>query len=231
MDKRGLIKKTHGGARRVEKNTPTSLDTLPSHTTLVDRLTIEDDPHLYEKREIAKTAASLVCSGDVVFLGSGLTCAFLAKEIKHLSNLTVVTASVNIVNELAPYVSLILLGGDIHVRKNHVETLGDYTIDVLNTMFFDKSFFTVDGVDLDFGYSILNRKQIPLYEHLYSHSSICYLLLDSSKFGKQTFARLSSLDKFNNVITDEKTPKMFLNNYQDNNINVYIASDKKHLNK
>jgi len=223
MNERGLIIKTHGGAKKIANNKPTATPNLSMFNTRLDNLSIKDDLYINEKKEIAKLASSLILPGDVIFLGSGLTCAFLAKEIKHLSNLTVVTTSIDIVNELAPHIPLILLGGDIVVGKNHIETLGDYTIEILNTMFFDKSFFTVDGIDFEFGYSIKNRKQIPLYDYLTTHCKTSYLLADYSKFNKQTFAHLFDLNGVNNIIVDDKAPKEYLNKFKENNINTYIA--------
>lgn len=223
MSERGLIIKTHGGAKRIKKETFTRKNLSTTMNTRLDSLTIENDFYINEKKKIAKVASTFILPGDVIFLGSGLTCAFLAAEIKHLNDLTVVTTSVDIVNELAAHVPIILLGGDIVVGKNHIETLGDYTIDILNTMFFDKCFFTVDGIDFEFGYSIMNRKQIPLYDHLLTHCKTCYLLADYSKFNKQTFAHLFDLNDVNNIIVDDKAPTEYLKMFKENNINTYIA--------
>ncbi len=209
MHDKGLLIKTHGGAK---------LNPISNNSPVIS------DPYLTEKTAIAKAAASMIYPDEIIFLGSGVTCNILASKIKHINNLTVVTTSVDVINILAHSpVSLILLGGDIHVGKNHVETLGEYTLDILNNMFFDKAFFTVNGIDQEFGYSILNRKQIPLYQHLLTHSSNCYLIIDYSKFDHLAFSKLFNLDEVHSVITDNKIPQKYLDIYKEINTNVVIA--------
>ena len=209
MHDRGLLIKTHGGAK---------LNPISNSPSIIS------DPYLDQKTSIAQAAVSLISPGEIIFLGSGVTCNILASKIKNINNLTVVTTSIDVVNELAhSSVSLILLGGDIHVGKHHVETLGEYTLDILNNMFFDKSFFTVNGVDKEFGYSILNRKQLPLYQHLLTHSGNCYLLIDFSKFNHLAFSKLFTLDQVHNVIVDNKIPHKYLDIYKEINTNVVIA--------
>jgi DeoR/GlpR family transcriptional regulator of sugar metabolism len=226
MHTRKMLVKTHGGAKKIAVADPLdSSQRLASNASPVISSFV-DDPYLQEKRSIAHSASALVSSGDVIFLGSGVTCTLLANELKHSNNLMVVTTSVDVVNVLtASSVSLILLGGDVHVGKNYVETLSEYTIDILNQMYFDKAFFTVDGVDLDFGYSITNRKQLPLYKHLLSHSNTCYLMIDHSKFEHQSFTRLFEFDQITNLIIDSQTPQKYLKRLEENNTHVYVSKD------
>lgn len=226
MHAKKMLIKTHGGAKRIAKSESQDHMRQKESQQPVSLSAIEDDPYLHEKRAIARKASSLVSSGDVIFIGAGVTCTLLASELKHLSNLMVVTTSVDVVNELtASSVSMILLGGDIHVGKNYVETLGEYTLDILNQMHFDKAFFTVDGVDLDFGYSITNRKQIPLYKHLLSFSSLCYLMIDHSKFDHQSFTRLFAFDQIANLIVDSQAPQKYLKRLEESNTHVYVSMD------
>ena len=74
LEKRGLIKRVHGGARRVSQ--------------IRQRLDSEER-RMYrseEKKIVAKAAAKLINEGDSVLLNVGSTSAFLCDEIKCKKN-------------------------------------------------------------------------------------------------------------------------------------------------
>lgn len=214
LHEKGLLIKTHGGAEKVSES---------AINNRINQYT-QTDPYLKEKEEIGKTASNLIKNGDIIFIGSGKTCTTLAKNIKHLQDVTIVTTNVNAVIELSscPDIHILLLGGDVHIGYNYIETLGEYTYDLLNKMYFDKVFITMNGCALEYGYSIVNRPQLPLYDHLIHHCENLYLLMDHSKFKRKTFSKVCDLGMIKNIITDSKIPSEYLSYYRIHNIKVYI---------
>lgn len=213
MNKRGLLIKTHGGAKRIEKE------------TLAQRLDnfMEYDPYIKEKEQIAHIASDFVLPGDIIFIGAGTTCNLLTRYLKEKENVTIVTTNLTAVIELinAPNISIIVLGGNVHIGSNHIETLDEDTVTALNKLYFDKVFFTVDGVDMANGYSIINKSQLPLYNHLIYNSETLYLLADKNKFNKRTFTRLCGIDEFKNIITNPSADPLYLEYYKSRGINCF----------
>jgi len=84
----------------------------------------KDKIHIKEKMNIGVLAASLVNEGDVIILDSGTTTAELAKNIVHLSNVTVITNAINIAIILSqsPGINIIMPGG--HLRQNSQSLIG-----------------------------------------------------------------------------------------------------------
>jgi DeoR/GlpR family transcriptional regulator of sugar metabolism len=189
------------------------------------RSIIDDDPNTEAKNLIAKIAAKLVIDGDRVFIGAGKTCTFLAKYLEGKDNLVVVTTNLNAVMELSQdkKQSLFLLGGDVHVGSNYVETLDEYTVNSLRNLYFDKVFITVNGVDLNYGYSINSRLQVPLYQHLLRNTNDFFLLADGSKFNKRAFTLLCEMDSIRNVVTLPDIPPEYLEYYQNNGIKIHMG--------
>lgn len=218
MDHQGLLIKTHGGAQKLSAQIP---DAGYSSTIL------ESDSCLELKNAIAKKASELIRSNDIVFIGAGMTCNLLCRylNISDKEGITVVTTNVTAVMELAynPRISVLLLGGNIHTGTNHVETLDEYTVQTLEKLYFDKAFFTVDGIDLNYGYSIINRAQLPLYNHLIENSSQIYLLANDGKFNKRTFTYLCNMESIPNIITNSSVEKSYLTYYQEHDINVFTV--------
>lgn len=215
LEQRGLLKKTHGGAQSIAPKVYNRyLNPSPDY-----------DSYLDSKEMIAKKASDFISSGDIIFVGAGMTCNLLCKYIAEKENITVVTTNVTAVMELVanPNISILLLGGNVHTGKNHIETLDEYTVQALDKLYFDKVFFTVDGIDLNTGYSIISRAQLPLYNHLISNSKLIYLLADEGKFDKRTFTHLCSLDGIPNIITTPNIPSEYLSYYKEYRIGVFTV--------
>ena len=156
-----------------------------------------------EKERIARIAAEHVKDGDNIFLGAGTTCTLLAKHLKEKKNLTVMTPNLDAVSELSrtKAIRVSILGGEVQVETNYVETLDEYILAILHRLYFDKVFITVNGIDFAYGYSILKQKQLPLYHHLLANAAEFYVLADSTKFDRRAFVRLCDMDAVHKIVT------------------------------
>lgn len=215
MEQRGLLKKTHGGAQSI----------APKSQYSCMRPSLDFDSYLKSKEQLAKKASEFISSGDIIFIGAGMTCNLLSKYISEKENITVVTTNLTAVIELVsnPNISILLLGGNVHAGTNHIETLDEYTVQALDKLYFDKVFFTVDGIDLNNGYSIISRAQLPLYNHLITNSKLIYLLADEGKFDKRTFTHLCNLDEIPNIITNSTTDQKYITYYKEHKIGVFTV--------
>ena len=156
-----------------------------------------------------------VKAGESVFLGAGKTCNMLASMLQNVERLTVVTTSITAVLELAecPNASVTLLGGDVHAGKNYIETLDPDISHVLRSFYFDKVFITVDGIDLERGYTVNNKNQIGLYTQLARMTRRFYILADSAKYDRRAFASVFPPEKTCRMITTSGAPQKYLDFY------------------
>ncbi|WP_303974761.1 DeoR/GlpR family DNA-binding transcription regulator [Streptococcus merionis] len=193
LEEQGVLKKIHGGAR--------------SHSAFQYREISHKEKHtlnIEEKRHIAKLAANLIEEGDTVFLGPGTTVEGLAEEINH-QRLSVVTNCLPVFNILLKKKSetfkVFLLGGEM--RKVTESFVGEITNTSLEKMHFGKLFFSANGTKendvmtstVEEGYT----QRLAL-----SRSVEQYLLLDSSKVGKEDFSVFCQLSQLTAVITDKQ---------------------------
>jgi len=73
--------------------------------------------HRTEKLRIAAAAARMVKEGQVVILDSGTITAAIARALRNLRNVTIITNAINIAVELSHFnLDVILTGGNL--RKN-----------------------------------------------------------------------------------------------------------------
>ncbi len=203
---KGLAERTHGGLQESKRDA--------RRMDFINGTQIVDDADR-EKMCIAREAAAQVRAGESIFIGAGKTCNMLASLLCDVERLTVVTTSVTAVLELAgsPNVSVTLLGGDIHSGKNYIETLDNDPAHTLRGYFFDKVFVTVEGVDLERGYTVQDKSRIPMYNQLARMTRRTYMLLDSRKFDRSAFAVVYPPDKPCRIISTRNMPQKFVRFY------------------
>src|SRR5690606_39171626 len=101
LEDRQLLFRTHGGATLINPYT-------------VDRTVFEKERiQATEKTAIAKEAASMITDNDSIIIASGTTVQAMAREIKPIGNLTVVTSALNVSVQLIkpPNIEILQLGG------------------------------------------------------------------------------------------------------------------------
>ena len=207
------LKKIHGGVQKIQTE---SKNPLFNYSEIAAR-----DEFFETKNRNAQIAASLVKPGEKIFLGAGLTSTLMSRYIKDIHDISVVTTNINSVIELSDSTSVMLIGGDIYRGASHIETISELSAGLLNKLYFDKAFFTVDGADIEYGYSIVKKFQLPLYSYLLNNSTETFLFLDDGKINKRAFLSVCGLNRINNIIYAGDLPKAFEDYYKNENIKIY----------
>src|SRR6266516_2897678 len=106
LERVGLLRRTHGGAVRVEPM-------LYEPFRHVSSFSAQEQLHAAEKRRIGLAAAEIIRDGEIIALGAGTTTTQVARSIHHRKGITVVTNAVNIAMELSHRadLKLIVTGG------------------------------------------------------------------------------------------------------------------------
>lgn len=161
-----------------------------------------------QKAAIGKAAAQLVGSGETIILDIGTTTLELARHLRDLSNITVLTNSLPIVNELSnSSVDLFCLGG--RLNTDELSMFGKITTDALHNFFVDRAFIGAGGVTLDGGISDYNSEEAAVHRAVIERAGQIILLADSSKFGSNAFASVCGLDRIDVVVSDKNLPQEF----------------------
>lgn len=155
------------------------------------------------KRTVAKKAVEFIKDGDTIFLGPGTSVEVLADEITN-KNLRVITNCLPIFNDLLKKKSdtfkVFLLGGEM--REATQAFVGEMTNAIMDRMYFTKMFFSGNGIKN-------GQIMTSSFEEAYTQklalerSTECYLLIDSSKVGKEDFTTICPLSEITAVITDQ----------------------------
>jgi DeoR family transcriptional regulator of aga operon len=211
LDGQGVVQRTHGGALP-----------LQAGALLDPSLREKEKLHRKQKILIAEAAASLVEEGQSVLLDSGTTTTAIARALKEMAQLTVITNAINIAAELAgTNVEVILTGGML--RKNSFSLVGPLAERTLRQLSADVLFLGVDGFDTKAGLFTPNLLESEVNRAMVEIARRTIAVCDSSKFGRRSLCNIMPVTAVQEVITDKQIPKSDLQALKEAGVRVTVV--------
>lgn len=159
--------------------------------------------HKKEKEQLARKCLDYVKEGDTVFMDAGTTVYEVAKLIKDMKNLSVVTNDLEIAQLLKDSdIELFVCGGK--VQKATGSMFERYATQMLEDFKFDVGFFGAACVNDQFEVMTPTQEKMWLKRHTPTQCAHSYLVVDASKFGKQAMTKINHLGNFDSVITNKR---------------------------
>lgn len=154
------------------------------------------------KERIARLAAGLIGDGDTVILDVGSTGVELARALRGRSRLTVLTASLSVVRELAdePGIRVIATGG--LVRTSEMSMVGAIAEGAFDDHNCDTLFLGVAGVDPIKGLTEFSLDDARVKQAAIRSARSVVVLADERKLGAVAFARISHFGVADALICD-----------------------------
>ncbi|GAA4309481.1 DeoR/GlpR family DNA-binding transcription regulator [Compostibacter hankyongensis] len=211
LEDKGLLFRSHGGAA------------LHNPYTTDRPVNEKEKIRSSEKSRIGAAAAPLVTADDSIIIASGTTVQAMAKYIQPQGRLTVITASLNVANELNhhPEIEVLQLGGIL--RKSSSSVAGPYAEKMLTDFFCSKLFLGADGIDLEFGITTTSAMEAHLNQQMMAACQKTVVLADASKFGRRGFGKICELQDIDQVITDNAVSPHMIKSMEDAGIEVTIV--------
>lgn len=187
----GRLCRTHGGA-------------VPRNLSLYESSYEESKlANVESKVSIAKICEKLVHDRHTVMLDSGTTTFEIAKILKH-KKITLVTNSVTVVAEFvengAGNINFMSTGG--MVRPSFQSFVGPMAENCVRHLVPDITFISANGFSLERGASTPDVSEAGMKRAMLESSKRAYLVIDSTKEGKDYFSVISDLKAFDGIITD-----------------------------
>jgi DeoR/GlpR family transcriptional regulator of sugar metabolism len=211
LDEQGFVTREHGGAF------------LRTVSQQVSSLTLQHMENLDKKILIAKRASEFVKAGDRIILDSGSTMTELAKCLVDLENLTVITNALNIALIMGanPSCNLMVTGGEF--KAPTLSLTGDKAAFFFRNVYIDKLFLATGGISPACELTYPGFSDIVVKNAMIEVSRETYLLADSTKFGKMSFASLGSMKCVQYLITDEGIDREMAERITDLGVKIIIA--------
>lgn len=207
----GFVVREHGGAY---------LKDVGIHAK---NILLQNQENLEEKSAIAQKAIEFINDGDTIILDSGSTTTEIAKLISGFKNLTVITNSLNIALILGadPEINLVVTGGEF--KAPTLSLTGQKAADFFSNLHVDKLFLATAGIALKSGLTYPSISDICVKRAMIESANIVYLVADSTKIGKSSFASLGALSLIDYLITDSKINEDYVAMLKRHDIKLVIA--------
>ncbi len=158
--------------------------------------------HADIKEKLAAEAVKHILPWDTVFLDASTTTFYMAKEIKKLDNVTVITNSARIISELcgAERVKVIGVGGILSQNQSFVGSLAERT--VADCYYANKMFFSSKGI-MDNAWLLEgNEQECAIKQQMLNNAEEKYFMCDKSKIGRIGYVKLGPISVMDYFITE-----------------------------
>ncbi|HEY9593119.1 MAG TPA: DeoR/GlpR family DNA-binding transcription regulator [Spirochaetia bacterium] len=180
-----------------------------------------------EKAAIGKAAAEIVTSGERLFLDSGTTVLEFAEALSlrlqsgEVKSLVVLTNSLALVEALARWCRVMLIGGEVRVERRDVS--GPITEETLRQFHVTRSFLGADAVNIASGFLTTDERTAKMNEIALRNSRHAYVLVDSEKFGKDSFVQYATLGEVEAIYTDSGIAEDVLRDFTDAGARIHVV--------
>ncbi|MGL4737314.1 MAG: DeoR/GlpR family DNA-binding transcription regulator [Cellulosilyticaceae bacterium] len=200
LEGQGKIEKFYGGIQlRTSLFGESSMD-----DRMVNRLPL--------KEAIAYGCSKLITDGDCIFIDSGSTTCHIAKYIKDRRNLTVITNSLLVINELlGTDIELIIIGGKFRRSEQSIIAY-DYLFN-FDQLHIAKAFIGCGAIDPTQGIFDFNMEEAHTRKLIIKHSHKLFVAIDHSKFEKQAPIHIAFYHQITGIFTDDQLSKTMYKNF------------------
>lgn len=192
----GLVDKVHGGATVAQGR---AVDEPGFEAKSVRELN--------EKEAIARAAAALVTPGAAIAVTAGTTTRELARHLVGVPELTVLTNSLHVAEELyaggRPDLTVIITGG---VRKPSDALVGPVAVATIRSLHVDVVFMGVHGMAERTGFTTPNILEAETNRAFAESTSRLVVVADHTKWGTVGLSQIAPLDEASVLVTDDGLP-------------------------
>jgi DeoR/GlpR family transcriptional regulator of sugar metabolism len=211
LESDGYISREHGGAY---------LKTIPEQ---VRSLNLQHTENMDKKMRIGKKAVEFINDGDFIILDSGSTVTEIAKNLEYKKDLKVITNSLNIALLLGAHYEfeVMVTGGEF--KAPTLSLTGEKAADFFKKIYVNKLFLATGGVSFDTGLTYPGFNDLQVKKAMIESATEVYLVADSTKIGKTSFAALGPVELIQVLITDGGIDPKVRQNLEGRGIKVIVA--------
>ncbi|WNX83899.1 DeoR/GlpR family DNA-binding transcription regulator [Agathobaculum sp. NTUH-O15-33] len=200
LEERRLLQRVHGGAVALSYF-------KSSEPAYADRSQVQ----IEAKQRIAAEVAKEILPGETLLIDNGSTVYELAKLLRDIPQLTVITPSIKIAMEFLknPSSKVLLLGG--WLRTTEPSTVGDVTLNQLKGLHVNKTILSVAGLSAEHGLTEYLEEDAAIKRQALACGEKNIVLADHTKLDVTALLTVAPIDEIDEVYVDGEPddPKLF----------------------
>jgi DeoR family glycerol-3-phosphate regulon repressor len=213
LESSGMISRTRGGVRLVERSAVTLEPSFLSRSTV----------HAAAKNAIARAAAGRVRPGSTIAIDTGTTTLAFSQVLTLIQDLTVVTSSLVVATQTARLHTVHVLAG--RIRPSELSVVGPEACASVRDRPLDQVFLGAAAV----GRAVTDYSVEDAYTKraFIERAEQVVLLCDASKFDQKEAAHVCDLDAVTTLITDSPPPAELARRLDHSGVEVVITTPKE----
>ncbi|MEI3613462.1 DeoR/GlpR family DNA-binding transcription regulator [Pseudogracilibacillus sp. SO30301A] len=210
LEKKGLMKRTHGGVMLEEVHSEPSFQ-------------VRESVQYEEKERIGNRAAELIEDGDNIILDSGTTTLHIAKSIKNKKNLTVVTNDINIAATLrfSKSIKVIVTGGVLFHESYMLN--GMITDETLSTVNIQKAFLGTPAFHHEKGLTHFDEYLVSAKRGMIRAAKRIIVTADHTKIGRVSIHSVADINKIDDLVIGKELEEADIKRLQNTDIQLHLA--------
>ncbi|MDS0525659.1 DeoR/GlpR family DNA-binding transcription regulator [Clostridium sp. SHJSY1] len=208
LELQGIVTRSYGGAiLNVEKTN----EDVPFYK--------RSKTNIENKKYIAAKAIEFIKEGTTIVADCSSTVLETLKLIKERKDVTVITNSVEVLQELnQSELNIISTGGGLKPRSLSLQ--GPITQNTIRKYNVDIAFVSCKGMDFEKGILDSNEAEAEIKRAMIKQSNKVILLVDHTKYDKTSFVKLFDYEDIDYIITDGEPKEEWMNLLRSNNIEI-----------
>jgi len=213
LAQRGLVRRMHGGVLRAEGFFASTEIPVLQRQGL----------HSEAKERIGAAAAKLIRDGETLFITGGSTTLMMARHLAGHRNLTIITDSILVVQELfhQKYHRCMILGGMIDYEEMAVR--GPIARHMMGQFHVDKVILGARAISIERGISLETPEETELFRIAMNSGRETLLITDSTKFDQSAFMYLAPINAVHTLVTDTGLDQSLAQQIRELNIELILA--------
>lgn len=175
-----------------------------------------------EKQLVAAEAGKLVSPGSSIMLDDSTSGVWLLRSLPDISSVTVVTNSLLVADEVAPYrgAKLLVSGGEYQAWAHSL--MGAAAVRTIRSMHADFCFVSASGI-FELGCYHPYQEVVEVKRAMLESAETRVLLLDHTKFNRRALFKFAELQEFDHVVVDDQASPGMLAHLRDTGVQVTVA--------
>lgn len=208
----GRAQKTYGG-----------VTALPAaHYTSYE---VREGEHAASKQLIARAAAQMVDDGDIIYIDVGTTCLPMVDYIPQEYNITIITMDLAVIGKAAlrPNTKLMTMGGTYQRHSNSFKCTFPALHSYIDAFNITKAFLGTTGVSPTGMLTNSENFGREMRSLVIQRCPECYLLADTTKFGRAALMSYGSLRDLAACITTQDLSEKYRKLCRDMGVRLIMA--------
>ncbi len=214
LEKQEKLIRTHGGAVPLDEN---------KHEPSIEK---RRKINVEGKEKVAQAASELIFPGDTIFLDASTTTYFIARELRKMKNVTIITNSLQSMEELASNRDLKVIGtgGMMGENRSFIGALAENS--VREKYVADKMFFSSRGVTAELGVLDSNEQECAMKKCMMQNSCRKIYVCEHTKINRIGFAKLAAFEEIDTFVTEKPIDPEWHKRLEEMGVQVIVTDEE-----